>query len=126
MLKTVRRIAGMTGAAVGISILGSGLAFADGTAFVAGGGGRAHYDSSSNVFTVRDTNCDGASVAGLWRWRGTDGPWRAIVDTSCESGEGVSRRLDPPANATGIAIQACHVTASGVLFDCGAIVRTNK
>jgi len=118
-------MAGMAGAVAGMSILGTGVALADATAYVAGGGGRAHYDSSSNVFKVWDTNCDGYAVAGVWKWF-SGGTQRAIVDNICENGDPASRTLDPPANATYIWIQACKVTSSGALFSCGSWQRTNK
>jgi hypothetical protein len=119
------RVAGMAGAITGISILGSGLAMADTTAFVAGGGARAHYDSSSNVLTVFDSACDGAPVAGIWKWDSSP-TQRAIIDNICEDGTPARRTLDPPAAATNVRIQACKVRSDGVLFSCGAWQTTHK
>jgi hypothetical protein len=116
----------MAGAVAGISILGSGLAMADATAFVAGGGGRAHYDSSSNVLTVFNSDCaDNRPVAGVWKWDSSP-TQRAIVDFVCEDGTPARRTLNPPAAATNIRIQACKVRSDGALVSCGAWQTTHK
>lgn len=125
MLRSMARMAGMTGAVGAMAVLGTGIAMADATATVAGGGGRAVYDSSTNVLKVFDSDCDGSSVAGVWKWDSSP-TQRAIVDTICQDGNPAQRTLDPPAGATNVRIQACNVTPAGALFNCGAWQTTHK
>lgn len=127
MFRTIGRTLGTAAAVASISVLGSGLAFADATAYVAGGGGRAVYDHSSNQLRAFDSSCNGYVVAGRWAWDypGGPGPFDEIFDVICQDGVAASKQLYPPSTATSILIQACHY-ADGFLFDCGPVKRSQK